>query len=397
MAFILWCLLIIILLVGITAIILVFVYKNNRNIITGGAPKSALGIKNIDKYMYGNGGSSSIIILTNDKRIFKVFPHFNYIYDKNLPNIPYYNKEVQICKLISKNVKTDHIIKYINDYDYDNAKELYSLCPKKFTKFLGDPPKDMDTECYRYYMEFANKKLDNKIKVMELEYCPYSSGDLISFIAKQTTKNMKFLLDIFIFQMIHTVLSIKEVYPYFTHGDLFLRNILGYTETEEHSYSHKAQLLANIVGEGKNNFNKKWQYYTYEYKDIKYLIPRVIFFPKINDFGFTNLNDKLKYNDVLYESDYKDVYNLILDIYNGGNLGAQSLTKLVRKNKLPFLKSYFSTYFNVDVIDKYISNNKNQMDWDWYTVLDKDFLKSIEMKKPEKLIKTYFRDLFGYP
>ena len=59
-------------------------------------------------------------------------------------------------------------------------------------------------------------------------------------------------------------------------------------------------------------------------------------------------------------------------------------------DKLTFLKLYFSNYFNVDVIDQYKTNSNKEMNWNWYITLDKEFIKSIEMKKPEDLLNSYF-------
>lgn len=120
------------------------------------------------------------------------------------------------------------------------------------------------------------------------------------------------------------------------------------------------------------------------------------FFPKINDFALTNLNNDYKAVK-LYKSEYKDIYNIIFDVYNGGNLGSTSLTELCKDNedKLKFLKLYFSNYFNVTVIDEYKSKSKQQMNWDWSNILDDDFLKSIEMKKPSELLDKYFYNIFS--
>ena len=96
-------------------------------------------------------------------------------------------------------------------------------------------------------------------------------------------------------------------------------------------------------------------YYTYNFNKKKYYVPQKKFFPKINDFGRTNLNDEYK-DSKLYKSEYKDIYNIILDVYDGGNLGSLSLSELCKDNpdKLKFLKLYFSNYFNVDIIIKCI-------------------------------------------
>lgn len=78
-------------------------------------------------------------------------------------------------------------------------------------------------------------------------------------------------------------------------------------------------------------------------------------------------------------------------------MGSISLSELCRENpdKLKFLKLYFSNYFNVNIIDEYVVNSKRQMNWHWSNILDDEFLKSIEMKKPLDLLNGYFYNIFG--
>ena len=153
--------------------------------------------------------------------------------------------------------------------------------------------------------------------------------------------------------------------------------------------------MRNILGlREKDNGN----YYTYKFNNKTYYVPQKKFFPKINDFGFTNLNNEYK-GIKLYKSEYKDIYNIIFDVYNGGNgnVGSNSLSELCKDNpdKLNFLKTYFSNYFNVAVIDEYKTKSKQQMNWDWSNILDEEFKKSIEMKRPAELLDGYFYNIFS--
>lgn len=120
------------------------------------------------------------------------------------------------------------------------------------------------------------------------------------------------------------------------------------------------------------------------------------FFPKISDFGMTNLSNKLK-NSELYKSNRKDIYNFIIDVYDGGNLGSISLMELLKTNtnKIQNLKKYFKTFFNVDVFDEYKLNSGNNIDWDWDNILDDEYAKSIDFKDPIFLLDTYFYNIFG--
>lgn len=338
-------------------------------------------IDDTDKILFGDGGSSAIIIITKDKKVYKIFTLYNFILDIELnkqiedKNIRV-NNEIKIYelltkKIINKNI-SNHIVGYKNSNDCNNAKSLFKKCPKSYTEFLK-LAKDQKTKmCETYFGGYPDVKLNDKYKVVEIEYCDYSSADFIRDVSKMPEIEMEKYLDIFFFQIIYTILSIKKVFPYFTHNDLFMRNILGLRE--------------------KDNQN----YYTYEFDNKSYYVPQKKFFPKINDFGLTNLNNE--YKDVkLYKSEYKDIYCIIFDVYNGGNLGSNSLSDLCKDNpdKLKFLKLYFSNYFNTDVVDEYKLKSEKNMIWDWNNITDDDFIKSIEMKKPSDLLNKYFYNIFS--
>lgn len=207
---------------------------------------------------------------------------------------------------------------------------------------------------------------------MEIEYCNYTCADFIKDISELPIIEIEKYIDILFFQIIYTIISVQEIYPYFAHNDLFVRNVLGYRE--------------------KDNGN----FYTYTLNGKEYYIPQKRFFPKISDFGMTNLSNKLK-NSELYKSNRKDIYNFIIDVYDGGNLGSISLMELLKTNtnKIQNLKKYFKTFFNVDVFDEYKLNSGNNIDWDWDNILDDEYAKSIDFKDPIFLLDTYFYNIFG--
>lgn len=97
-----------------------------------------------------------------------------------------------------------------------------------------------------------------------------------------------------------------------------------------------------------------------------------------------------------YSNRSTKTYNIIFDVYNGG-LGSISLTELCKEDpdKIRFIKSYFSNYFNVNVLDEYKMNSEKEMNWNWTNILDEEFLKSIEMIKPLDLLNNYFYDIFS--
>jgi hypothetical protein len=352
--------------------------NTNINNQIGGAKKCY--IDDTDKILFGDGGSSAIIVITKDKRVYKIFTQYNFTPDVELDKqIKRQNKrvnnEIKIYELLTKKIIdkniSNHIVEYIYSNNCNNAKSLFKKCPKSYVEFIKLANDQKTKICENFFRSYPRYKLNNNYKVVELEHCDYSCADFIRDVSKLPEILMEKYLDIFFFQIIHTILSIQKVFPYFTHNDLFMRNILGLRE--------------------KDNGN----YYTYNFNNKKYYVPQKIFYPKINDFGMTNINNK--YKDIkLYASEYKDIYNIIFDVYNGGNLGSTSLSELCKGNpdKLKFLKLYFSNYFNVDIIDEYKTKSMRQMNNDWSNILDNDFLKSIEMKKPVDLLDEYFYNIF---
>ena len=328
-------------------------------------------IDDTDKVLFGDGGSTAIIVITKNKNVFKIFTLYDFTPDIELDkqiknnNIRVEN-EIKIYELLTKNIInkniSNHFVQYINSNDCNNAKSLFKKCPKSYVEFIKLAEEQKTKLCNNYFRGYPNRKINDNYKVVQIEYCDYSCADFIKDLSKLPEIEMEKYLDILFFQITHTIISVQKVYPYFTHNDLFMRNILGLRE--------------------KDNGN----YYTYKFNNKTYYIPQKKFFPKINDFGMTNLNNE--YKDIkLYKSEYKDIYNIIFDIYNGGNLGSTSLSELSKDNpdKLKFLKTYFSNYFNVDVIDNYKKTSEEQMNWYWNNILDDEFMKSIEMKNPHDL------------
>lgn len=336
-----------------------------------------------DKIFFGNGGSSAIVVISKDKKVYKIFTTYSFNFydeDEKSGNIEKINKrtenEIKIYEFLTKDIIdkniSNHIVKYISTGSCSNAKALFKKCPNSYVEFLKMSDEKKSMMCKQFFKSYPEMKLENKYKVVEIEYCDYSCSDFIKDVSSLSILEMEQCLDIFFFQIIYTIMSIKKIYPYFIHNDFFMRNILGKKE--------------------KNNNN----YYTYVFNNKSYFVPQKIFFPKINDFGYTNLNDD--YRDVkLHKSDYKDIYNLLYDVYDGNNIGGTSLSELCRndQNKTTFIKSYFSNYFNVNVIDEYIKNSQENIDWNWSNAIDKQFINSIEMKNPNDLLDGYFYDIFN--
>jgi hypothetical protein len=118
------------------------------------------------------------------------------------------------------------------------------------------------------------------------------------------------------------------VFPFFSHGDLFMRNVIGLKDVESDKF------------------------YIYNYNNKSYFVPQKRFYPKINDFGASNLNEDYKFRN-LFISEYKDMYTILIDIYYGGSVGSIGLKEICKndRRKCEFLREYFGNYFNVSVVD----------------------------------------------
>jgi hypothetical protein len=285
------------------------------------------------------------------------------------------DSEINISKILTETIVdtniSHHIVKFIDNYECNNAKNFFKNCPTSYVKFINTSEKRKTTMCTNYFMGHPDVKLSKKTKVMQTEFCDYKCSTFITEVSEMTILEMQQHLDIFFFQIIYTIMSVQDLYPYFIHGDLFMRNIIGHREkcTEK--------------------------YHEYSLGDKMFYVPQKKFFPKIIDFGMSNLNEKYK-NRKLFKSRYKDVYNIVLDVYDGGNLGGTSLMELCKTSpeKIEFLKTYFSNYFNIDIVDYFIMKSRNEMIWNWNNILDNEFLNEIEMVDPRKLIGEYFYDKF---
>lgn len=353
-----------------------YLYLNNQ---IGGKKKKCI-IDDTDKILFGNGGSDAIIIITKRKKVYKIFTIYYYSLDLTLNNkIKEANRDVkneigiyqQLTKnIINRNI-SNHIVKYIGIYNCNNAKKLFNKCPKSYNEFLKLADEQKSNLCKNYFRNYPNTIIDDKYKVIEIEFCNYSCIEFIKDISKLSVYDMEQYLDIFFFQIIYTIVMIQTIYPYFLHNDLFMRNILGNKEKDN----------------GK--------FYTYQYNKKTYYVPRKLFFPKINDFGRTNLNNKLKIHK-LVKSEYKDMYNLIYDVYDGNGLGGDGLITLCKDDpdKIRFIKTYFSNYLDIKAFDELKLMSKDNMDWNWNNILDDNYVKKIGIKKPKEMLNGYFYDIF---
>jgi hypothetical protein len=342
-------------------------------------PIPKCSIKPDDSIYFGSGGSNTIIVITKDKRAYKFFPfYYNKLSSDYKKAIEAEKKktinEINIGKSISRNIVdkgiTPHYVKFYGYNICTNIKKVFGTCPN-FINFMLE--KEKSKLCVELYKKHPIKSLDKEYFVLSMEYCNSSCAEFIENISKLGTNKIKYFLDIFFFQIFYTLLKTKEVYPWFFHRDLFMRNILGTKTTKSN------------------------RYYRYHYKSLIFDVPVEIFIPKITDFGNSNLNEKF-HNVKLIKSHSVDFYNITWDIYDGACLGSKSFTKIFESNptKLLFIKKYFNTYFNVKRIDGLKKLNPSYMNNGWYSIFDKKFSSYINYKEPVYLFKKYFSKIFPY-
>lgn len=337
-------------------------------------------IPNKSKLVFGSGGSKTIIAITPEKQVYKYFPILLYLFDGQNMVQELKNKfkyELYLLKKLTKYTKnkTPHIVNLYNIY-YCNEipKTFFKHCDKYIDYLLSKKPPSK--ECNYLYNGYPIT-LNKGMYIGELEFCSSGLNDEIKKIIKKPIHIIEEFLDRIIFQIVFTLEIIKKKYPYFIHGDLFIRNILCQT----------------------NNQSNK--YYRYYLNNTNYDIPVTGVIVKLNDFGqaFLDKETLRKYNQNLQlrYSPYQDIFNILYDLYNGGNLGGSSLMSLTKnETKIKFIKKYFSNFMNVKIIDKIIKNNKKEhLDGDWSNAFDTNFIKLIDLSNSSQILE-YMKNIYKY-
>jgi hypothetical protein len=380
----------------------------NSEQIGGKGENKKCDIDDEDNLVLGQGGSNAFIIITQTGDVYKLFP---LIYrkgatDKNIKDRKSrekrsYENEIKVNKELTQKIIepgiSSHFVKWIDDYVCDNVQRLFDQCPKSYLEYLQTDKRQWSKKDARCEKKFRRKNtaLDDKFHVLQMEYCDYPSFIFIQDVSMMPFHEMEKCLDIFFFQIAYTLVQTQKMFPYFLHGDLFLRNILGIRE--------------------KDNGN----HYTYEYGGTTFYVPQKLFLPKIGDFGYTSLDAETQeniYEDKPIKSPVRDWYNIVYDVYDGGNLGASSLMSLASQqsnkdnkdnnnnnkdinpevdDKKAFIRSYFSAFFNVQKVDDLKNKSPGNMNWDWPIAGDAEFATHIELKTPEELLNGYFKNIFG--
>jgi hypothetical protein len=214
--------------------------------------------------------------------------------------------------------------------------------------------------------------------VLAMEKADSSLSEEINKISKKKWVDIETFLNRLYFQVFYTLEIIKKIYPKYCHNDLFIRNVM----TKNVNYSEN-------------------EYIRYHYNKMTFDLPANGLHVKINDFGMNQLTNVLfkKYDikDKIIDNPYRDYFSIIYDVYNGGNLGANSLTKLIKnKDKINQIDKYFSNFIDVKRIKQIIKNShKRELDWNWNKTYDVDFVKLLKLKDFNTYLK-YFINIYPY-
>ena len=215
-----------------------------------------------------------------------------------------------------------------------------------------------------------------------MEKCDESLADRLGKIMRKDWDTIESFLNITLFQIFYSIEAIKSIYPHFIHRDLFIRNVL----------MKKVKHIAN-------------SYIRYKYNNYVYDVPASNVYVKINDFGICFVNkeilERFGIDRGYYKNEYQDYWNILYDIYDGGNLGGKSAKHVIETDKgenrqLRKLNGYFSQFMNIKNIEKIITNDKkNALDWEWGNTLDSDVVDFLGVKTPDEYME-HFVDIFPY-
>lgn len=318
-----------------------------------------------DNIFFGSGGSSNIIVI-HDDIVLKIIPDFKKLTNQKIkPNndqteIKFYDfftdKFVVPCI-------TPHIVGFYDHYKLNDIKILFpKKCLTKSESLLVNP-KSIPVTTQRLCglkQEYDVGEIIPKADILVLEKCSSSIEKEINNILN-TKKNMVDNLNNFInrtmFQFMYTLAVIQDMYPRFIHNDMFLRNILGITET---SFCDN-------------------DYVEYKYKNKSYYLHANGFYLKINDFGYSlnpphitsTLLDSVKdepLRNMSYDDNLRDVFTFVFDYYDGANLGHLSVMEMIKDKSHDVKKAIrntFKKYIKVKTIDKINKINRQKLAWMW--------------------------------
>lgn len=312
------------------------------------------------KITFGSGGSKAIIAILEDK----VYKYFPVIYQENREEDVNYivNKliyEIEVNKLLTSKLvttkKTPHIIEFKALYKCDSKVKLFDECiftkPSIVDQLLNrvqkvDKSKKLPEQC-RFLSRGYFSHYEKLMPVMELEKADMDLNQFLNELNSSPSQEWSYIekvLNVLLFQIFYTLATICLEYPDFVHGDLFIRNILV------------------------KKIEKSDTYIRYKYKHLSFDVPNMGFLVKFNDFGYTQINQRMnnKYLDkkkILFNP-YKDYFNILYDLYDGQNLGAKSLTNIFTNEIMEIQKVGFFEGINSFLSKPLVKKNARQERFD---------------------------------
>jgi len=334
---------------------------------------------------------------------------------------PDYNKlEAKFYQFFTKKyiftLRTPHIVGL---YNHQTCKDVEKLMKKINPKSVTCPTHtDILTKINK--LQPAQTKIcdiitrrkmdiiDSDYDILLLEYCIDSLDNMMNWYMIQMSHLTKTRLTIHIagfinnlerilFQLIFTLAIIKQEYPGFKHGDFFVRNILLSTDW---SHDENDYVAYHYI---KKDDNKQKVFY----------LKANGMYSKINDFGMAIIaNDMLsniypeskklnKYYNNNPFNEKNDIFNLLNDIYDGQNIGSDSIRYAAFKLKLSDnlinpIKKFISKFLKTRTIDQINKNNHYLLNTMWNI----DTIKILEdtVKTPEEyLLGTVFSEYKTLP
>ena len=205
--------------------------------------------------------------------------------------------------------------------------------------------------------------------------------------------NCEMFINRVIFQYSFTMCAIYTILPTYIHNDMFLRNIIARVETK---YTENDFVEYICTNESKfDGKNSKVDSSDETSDDMFFYLPANGICIKINDFGYSlalpEIGDKIlhkyflnstkcldefaKYqpNMTTDNSHNSDTFNFLHDLYDGANIGQDSLMTIIKNNtkitnKVKIIHSIKNTikhYLDIDIIDKINVINKQKLNWIW--------------------------------
>lgn len=273
--------------------------------------------------------------------------------------------------------RTPHFIGiYLNKKCKDSIKVLQRFYPKsKDCPTLEQRLLSNENEYDLIELKICDliKEINGKIllttsNLILLEYAPMGLNDVISGyiynIAKKPEKEkttdilIQTLLRI-LFQICFTLAIVKNDYPGFFHGDLFMRNVLCIFE----------------------NYRSN-EYVAYYYKQKIFYLPASGIYAKINDFGESVIENEIepgnyqylklqqKLLDIELSNQKADIFNLLYDMYEGQNenIGIKYYGKKYKVEEKYYkpIVNFIHMFINTVVIDDISKKNKSLLSSLWH-------------------------------